>query len=64
MATHVRAGDPAFTTAFAAGFGVLAWVGLLLRDDRLRVLLPLGSRGAVVTRPAPAEAGDAVTAAR
>jgi hypothetical protein len=64
VATHVRAGDPAFPIAFGVGFGVLAWVGLLLRDDRLRVLLPLRSRGAIGTQLAPEKAPDAVTSAR
>lgn len=40
-ATNVRVGDPSFiVTVF---LGVLAWVGLYLRDDRLRALLPLRS---------------------
>jgi hypothetical protein len=64
VATHVRAGDPAFPIAFGVGFGVLAWVGLLLRDDRLRVLVPLRARRAVVTQPAPEEEADAVIAPR
>lgn len=36
-ATHVRVGQPFF---FPVLLGILAWVGLLLRDSRLRVLLP------------------------
>jgi hypothetical protein len=47
-ATHVRVGDPIFPTVFAISFGVLAWAGLFLRDDRLRALLPLRKQ-----RPAP-----------
>ena len=39
VATHVRIGDPAFLAPF--GLGIIAWAGLYLRDDRLRVLLPL-----------------------
>jgi hypothetical protein len=39
-ATHVRIGDQFFPPVI---FGVLAWVGLLLRDSRLRPLLPLRS---------------------
>jgi hypothetical protein len=27
--------------AFPVAFGVLVWVGLLLRDDRLRAFIPL-----------------------
>lgn len=38
-ATNVRVGDPAFIAPIV--FGVLAWAGLFLRDDRLRALLPL-----------------------
>jgi hypothetical protein len=45
--THVRVGDPVFPVAFAVGIGVLAWLGLFLRDDRLRVLLPLRRAAAV-----------------
>ncbi|MDB5296126.1 MAG: rane protein [Phycisphaerales bacterium] len=36
--THVRAGEPWFGPVV---LGVLAWLGLLLRDARLRPLLPL-----------------------
>lgn len=41
IATHVRAGDGAFPVAFGAGFGVLVWLGLYLREPRLRALVPL-----------------------
>lgn len=37
-ATHVRVGDPFFAPVI---LGVLVWLGLLFRDGRLRVLLPL-----------------------
>ena len=40
-ATHVRAGGPVFPVVFAVVFGVLVWLGLFLRDDRLRTLIPL-----------------------
>jgi hypothetical protein len=40
-ATHVRMGGPAFPVAFAVGFGVLVWLGLYLRDARIRTLIPL-----------------------
>ena len=40
-ATHVRIGDPSFI--MPAVLGVLVWLGLYLRDDRLRALLPLRS---------------------
>ncbi len=38
-ATHVRIGDPSFF--FPAVLGVLVWLGLFLRDERLRALIPL-----------------------
>jgi hypothetical protein len=37
-ATHVRIGDP-FIIPIA--LGVLVWLGLFLRDQRLRALIPL-----------------------
>jgi len=37
-ATHVRAGEPFF---FPIIVGVLVWLGVFLRDERLRALLPL-----------------------
>ena len=42
VATHVRVEDPAFL--FAGTFGVLAWIGLYLREERLRALLPFRYR--------------------
>ncbi len=39
-ATHVRVGDPWFATVI---LGILIWLGLFLRDPRLRALLPLRS---------------------
>ncbi len=41
VATHVRAGDPIFPIFFPVIVGVLVWVGLYLRDGRLRALIPL-----------------------
>ena len=38
VATHVRAGEPWFMPVI---FGVLVWLGLVLRDPRLRSLVPL-----------------------
>jgi hypothetical protein len=38
VATHVRAGD---SFLFASGFGAVIWLGLYLRDERLRALIPL-----------------------
>lgn len=37
-ATHVRVGDPFFAPVI---LGVLVWLGLYLRDPRLRALAPL-----------------------
>ena len=37
-ATHVRVGDPWFAPVI---IGVLVWLGLVLRDARLRALIPL-----------------------
>ena len=34
-ASHVMARSGTFPTAFAIGFGVLVWVGMLLREPRL-----------------------------
>ena len=39
VATHVRIGDPSFVTALI--LGVLIWLGLWLRDPRLKAMLPL-----------------------
>ncbi|MES2508309.1 MAG: DoxX family protein [Pseudomonadota bacterium] len=41
IATHVRINDPLFThTLFGVYVGVLMWLGLWLRDERLRALMP------------------------
>jgi len=41
VATHVHAGEGASNWAFPVIFGVLVWLGLYLRDRRVRDLLPL-----------------------
>jgi len=41
VATHVRAGQGLFEILFPVVLGVLLWGGLVLRDDRLRTLIPL-----------------------
>lgn len=41
IATHVHAGSSTFETLFPAIFGVLIWLSMLLREARLRVLLPI-----------------------
>ena len=38
-ATHIRIGDPAFIVAVLCG--VMIWLGLFLRDRRVRELIPL-----------------------
>jgi hypothetical protein len=43
VATHVRIGEPFFAALIC---GVLVWVGLFLRDERLRELLPITKRAA------------------
>ena len=43
VATHVRMGEGAFPILFPVFFGVLLWLGLYLRDERLRTLVPLRS---------------------
>ena len=40
-AANVRAGSPVFNTSFPIIFGILAWLGLFLREARLRALIPL-----------------------
>jgi len=41
VATHVRVGEGLFPVLFPVVFGVLIWLGLYLRDERLRALVPL-----------------------
>lgn len=41
VATHMRAGSDLFSVVFPIIIGLLLWGGLYLRDDRLRVLIPL-----------------------
>jgi len=43
VATHVRAADGVFPVVFAVTFGVVLWLGIYLRDARLRALVPLRS---------------------
>lgn len=43
VATHVRFPEGWFPILFPVVFGILLWLGLYLRDDRLRALIPLKS---------------------
>jgi DoxX-like protein len=44
VATHLRVGDPLFShILFPIYLGVLLWLGLYLREERLRALIPLRS---------------------
>jgi DoxX-like protein len=44
VATHVRVGDPLFShILFGVYVGVFLWLGLYLRDARVRALVPLRS---------------------
>jgi hypothetical protein len=44
VATHVRVGDPLFShILFGVYVGVFLWLGLYLRDPRMRALVPLRS---------------------
>ena len=43
VATHVRVQEGWFPIIFPVVFGALLWLGLYLRDQRLRALLPLKS---------------------
>jgi DoxX-like protein len=45
VATHVRAGEGSFPILFPVVFGALIWLGLYLRDERLRALVPLRREG-------------------
>lgn len=42
---HVRAGDPFFARAMVpVYFGIATWLGLYLRDPRIRALAPIADR--------------------
>lgn len=41
VASQMRIGNPLFETVFPIIFGALVWLGLFLRDKRLRALIPL-----------------------
>jgi len=44
VATNVRAQTPVFNTVMAVAVGALVWLGLYLRDARLRALVPMRTR--------------------
>ena len=44
IAIHMRAGSTLFETIFPVIFGILAWVGIYLREPRLAALMPLRGR--------------------
>lgn len=41
VATHIRAGEGWSTTVMAFAFAAVIWVSLLLREPRLRAVLPM-----------------------
>ena len=41
VATHVRTGEGMFPIIFPIIMGIMLWLGLYLRDTRLRTLVPL-----------------------
>ena len=45
VATHVRMAEGWFSIVFPVVFGALLWLGLYLRDDRLRSLVPVRQEG-------------------
>jgi hypothetical protein len=49
IAANVRVSDPLFETLFPILVGVVIWAGLVLRDDRVYVLVAVDS-AALVTR--------------
>jgi hypothetical protein len=46
VATHVRVGAGLFPISFPIVLGALLWGGLVLRNDRLRNVMPLVRSGA------------------
>jgi len=44
VAIQMRAGGPVFETLFPVIFAVIAWAGILLREDRLREVFPVRCR--------------------
>jgi hypothetical protein len=50
VATHVHAGHGPFEILFPVVFGALLWGGLVLRDARLRALMPWRAGGVSIPR--------------
>ena len=50
ICTHLRVGDPFF---MQIGFGIFVWLGLYLREDRLKALIPLRTRSTINDRAVP-----------
>lgn len=40
VATHILHNDPVFNVLFPVVFGILVWLSIWLRDERLRQLMP------------------------
>jgi hypothetical protein len=58
VATHLRVASPLFGyTLFGVYVGIAAWVGLWLRDPRLRGLLPLRRQKGALTGPSSQRTG-------
>jgi len=49
--THARLGGPSFPVVFPGLVAALAWVGLYLREPRLRALVPVLRRSATTLDP-------------
>jgi hypothetical protein len=45
VATHVRAGGPAFPILFPVIIGALVWAGIYLRDPLVKSLIPIRKTG-------------------
>jgi hypothetical protein len=45
VSTHVRMAEGWFSIIFPVVFGAILWLGLYLRDDRLRSLIPFRQEG-------------------
>lgn len=48
IVTHLRIGEPVY---MQIALGILVWLGLYLRESRLKALIPLRTHGAVDSGP-------------